>query len=308
MAGETSAAVAEVQRPRPGVKWGPGEMLAEALGTYILCFFGPGSVAVAVLVGGMQGIWQVAAVWGFAIALAIYAVGAISGCHINPAVTIAMAIWRPRKFPARKIPTFITAQMLGAMAAAATLLMLFGPTCARFEAERGLVRGQSGSQLSAMWFGEYFPNPAVYGTGPEAWQQVPVYTAFAAEAIGTAFLLFFIFALTDESNGNAPIHSGLTPWLIGFTVAIIICIVGPLTQAAINPARDLGPRIVAYFAGWGSIALPGPRGCEWWLYILAPTVGGIVGAGIYQFLAAARRLCETRACADEGGIRLPVDT
>ena len=283
-------------------------MLAEAIGTYILCFFGPGSVAVAVLVSGLSGTWQVAVVWGFAIALAIYAVGAISGCHINPAVTVAMAVWRPRQFPARKIPAFITAQMLGGMAAAATLLMLFGPTCARFEAEHGIVRGQLGSQLSAMWFGEYFPNPAVYGTGPDAWQQVPVATAFAAEAIGTAFLLFFIFALTDEGNKNAPIHSGLTPWLIGFTVAIVICIVGPLTQAALNPARDFAPRIIAFLAGWGRIAIPGPRGCEWWLYIVAPIVGGLAGAGIYQGLAAARRICELRTCADEGGIRLPADT
>lgn len=264
------------------------ELAAEAVGTHILCFFGPGSVAVSVLVGGLQGIWQVAAVWGFAIALAIYAVGAISGCHINPAVTLAMWVWRGKDFPVRKVPGYIVAQMIGAMAAAATLLALFGPTCARFEAERGLVRGQPGSQLSAMWFSEYFPNPAIYATGPEAWLQVPATTAFAAEAIGTAFLLFFIFALTHPRNTCAPLASGLTPWMIGFTVAIVICIVGPLIQGALNPARDLGPRIVAYFAGWRSIAVPGPRGCEWWLYVVAPVVGGLIRAGVYEGLTGLR--------------------
>jgi glycerol uptake facilitator protein len=267
------------------------EMLAEVVGTYLLCFFGPGSVAVAVLIGGLQGGYQVASVWGFAIALAIYATGAISGCHINPAVTIAMAIWRPRDFAARKILPYITAQFVGGILAALTLLLLFGPTCVHFEAVHHIVRGQPGSQLSAMWFGEYFPNPAAYGTDAAAWAQVPVALGFFAEALGTALLLFFIFALTDKDNDLSPAPANLHPWFIGFTVAIIICILGPISQAALNPARDFAPRVVSYFAGWGSIAIPGPRGCEWWVYILAPLLGGIVGAGIYQVVARARRAC-----------------
>lgn len=265
------------------------ELLAEVLGTYILCFFGPGAVAVAVLKGGLADGWQIASVWGFAIALAIYAVGGVSGCHINPAVSLAMAVFRPAQFPKRKILPYVGAQMVGGILAALTLAALFLPTCAVFEAAHGIVRGQPGSQLSGMWFGSYFPNACCYGTDAAAFRQVPVVTAFVAEAIGTAFLLFFVFALTDSTNPLSPAVSRLEPLFIGFAVAIVIAVVGPVSQAALNPARDLAPRIVEYFLGWGRIAIPGPRGCEWWLYIVAPIGGGLVGAGIYETLRRAAR-------------------
>lgn len=265
-------------------------MAAETMGSFILCFFGPGAVAVAVLTGAHVGLWQVATVWGFAIALAIYSVGAISGCHINPAVTVAMAVFRAHCFPARKVVPFIGAQIAGGVAAALVLLALFGPTCARFEAENDIVRGEPGSQLSAMWFGEYFPNPAIYGTDEQAFAQVSPAGAFAGEAVGTAFLLFFIMALTDQRNSQA--SRLMAPFMIGFAVAAIISIVAPLTQAGLNPMRDFAPRIVAYFAGWGPIAIPGPRGCEWWLYIVAPVLGGLVGAGCHELL----RVEVTRRC------------
>ena len=160
------------------------EMIAEAIGSFILCFFGPGSVAVAVLTGEHKGLWQVASVWGFAIALAIYAVGSISGAHLNPAVTLSMAVFRRTSFPGRKIAPYVLAQMVGGVLAALVLYGLFAGTCAHFEATKGIVRGAAGSQLSAMWFGEYFPNPAAYGTTPEALAQVSVATAFLAEASG----------------------------------------------------------------------------------------------------------------------------
>jgi len=266
------------------------EMAAETVGTYILCFFGTGSVAVAVLTGELKGVWQVASVWGFAIALAIYAVGSISGAHLNPAVTLAMAVYR--KFPPGKILPYVLAQLVGGVLAAATLLILFNNTCMHFEAAHNIVRGMPGSQLSAMWFGEYFPNPAVYGTDAEAFLQVGVKTAFFAEAVGTAFLLFFIMALTDHRNDLSASKSNMHPLFIGFAVAIIISVLAPLTQAGLNPARDFAPRLVAYFAGWGSIAIPGPRGVDIWVYILAPLVGGLVGAGIYQFVIAPGRVIE----------------
>ena len=141
-----------------------GELTGEAVGSFLLVLFGTGSVAVAVLTGALQGLWQVATVWGFAIGLAIYSVGAVSGAHLNPAVTLAMAVFRSADFPWRKVLPYIGAQMVGGLLASCLLLSLYGGTCARFEAEKGIVRGQPGSQLSAMWFGEYFPNPAVYGT------------------------------------------------------------------------------------------------------------------------------------------------
>lgn len=273
------------------------EMTAEAIGSYILCFFGTGSVAVAVLTGEHQGLWQVASIWGFAIALAIYAVGSISGAHLNPAVTLSMAIFRKCCFPAKKILPYIIAQMVGGVLAALTLLVLFGATCAHFEAAHQIVRGMPGSQLSAMWFGEYFPNPAVYGTDAGAFLQVPVATAFFAEAIGTAFLLFFIMALTDDRNHLAPQAPNMHPLFIGFAVAVTISIIAPLTQAGLNPMRDFAPRMVAYFAGWGTIAIPGPRGVEMWVYLLAPLVGGVAGSGVYQMLVRSSRTGEEEAVA-----------
>lgn len=260
------------------------EMIAEMIGSFILVFFGTGSVAVAVLTGEHRGLWQVASVWGFAIALAIYAVGAISGAHLNPAVTLSMAVYRRDSFPVRKILPYIVAQVVGGVLAALVLYGLFNATCVHFEAAKGIVRGAPGSQLSAMWFGEYFPNPAVYGTTPEAFAQVPVLCAFMAEGLGTALLLFFIMALTDARNKLAPQNSNMHPFFIGFTVAIIISILAPLTQAGLNPMRDFAPRIVAYFAGWGSIAIPGPRGIDIWVYILAPLLGGLAGSGVYYGL------------------------
>lgn len=273
------------------------EMLAEAAGSFILVFFGTGSVAVALLTGEHKGLWEVASVWGFAIALAIYAVGSISGAHLNPAVTLSMAVFRKCCFPASKILPYLTAQMVGGILASLVLYGLFCGTCAHFEMVHHLVRGTAGSQLSAMWFGEYFPNPLVYGVDAAAFAQVPVLTAFLAEAIGTAFLLFFIMALTDDRNHLAPQNSNMHPLFIGFAVAIIISIVAPLTQAGLNPMRDLAPRIVAYFAGWGSIAIPGPRGVEVWVYILAPLVGGLLGSGVYQTLLRASRTREEEAIA-----------
>jgi len=273
------------------------EMTAEAVGSYILVFFGTGSVAVAVLNGAHQGLWQVASIWGFAIALAIYAVGSISGAHLNPAVTLSMAVFRKCCFPANKILPYIIAQMIGGVLASATLLVLFNATCMHFEAAHHIVRGMPGSQLSAMWFGEYFPNPAAYGTGAEGFLQVGVKTAFLAEMIGTAFLLFFIMALTDDRNHLAPQNSNMHPLFIGFAVAIIISIIAPLTQAGLNPMRDFAPRIVAYFAGWGKIAIPGPRGVDIWVYLLAPLVGGLLGSGVYQMLVRASRSGEDEGVA-----------
>jgi glycerol uptake facilitator protein len=278
-----------------------GEMAAEAIGSFILVFFGTGSVAVAVLTGALDGLWQVASVWGFGIALAIYAVGAVSGAHINPAVTVAMAIFRRREFPARKIAPYIGAQMVGGILASVVLLGLFGGTCRHFERthEPPIVRGEPGSQLSAMWFGEYFPNPDIYGTDADAWAQVGPGAAFAGEAIGTAFLVFFILALTDRVNTLAPTGPNLHPFFIGFTVAAIIGVVAPLTMAGLNPMRDFAPRLVAYFAGWGEIAIPGPRGVEWWLYIVAPLVGGIAGGAVYHYLLQPWQHDEHVASAEE---------
>ncbi len=131
-----------------------------------------------------------------------------------------------------------------------------------------------------MIFGEYFPNPAIFGTGPEAVALVSPLGAMAVEALGTAILLFVIFVLTDRRH---PLHTSapLIPPIIGLTVAMLISVFAPLTQAGWNPARDLGPRLVAFLAGYGSIAIPGPQG-GFWIYLVGPLLGGLGGGLLYE--------------------------
>ena len=276
------------------------ECLSECIGTYVLVFFGVGAVHVAVLTGALNGLWQVAIVWGIAISLAIYATGAISGCHINPAITVAFTVFDG--FPLRKVPAYLVSQVAGAFAAAGTLYGLFHNLITRFEAAQDIVRGAPGSQLSAMIYGEYFPNPADVGTSAEALASVTHVQAMLAEIVGTAFLAFFVFAVTDRKNRNRPTGTLFAPF-IGLTVTIVICIIAPLTQAALNPARDFGPRLFALLAGWKSIAIPGPRGGFFTVYILAPILGGLLGAGIYKHVIQPGMAESTEASAEEGAQR-----
>jgi glycerol uptake facilitator protein len=256
--------------------------VAELIGTFMLVFFGVGSVQAAVIAGAQTGIWQVAVVWGIGIALAIYATGAISGAHLNPSVTIAMATFRG--FPWRKAVPYILSQLGGAVLGALVLYALFHAQIAAFEAAKGIVRGGQGSEASAMVFGEYFPNPGVAASNP-AFKDVSMLAAMLAEAVGTAVLAFAIFFLTDERNKGRP-DGRLAPLFIGLTVSLLISILAPLSQAGFNPARDFGPRVVAFFAGWGSVAIPGPRGGFFTVYILSPVIGALAGGAIYKYLLA----------------------
>ena len=228
--------------------------MAETLGTFILVLFGIGSVAAAVYTGAQVGLWQVAAVWGFGVTIAIYVSGAVSGAHLNPAVSLAFAIFRRDQFPVNRLFAYWGSQLLGAVLAGITVLVLFNPFIDKFEADNGIVRGAEGSEKSAMAFGEYFPNPAMF----DALTVSPIH-AFAVEAFGTAILAMVIFALTERRNAGVP-TKGMVPFFIGFTVAALISLFAPITQAGWNPARDFGPRIVAALAGWGEIAIPGPEG------------------------------------------------
>jgi len=254
-----------------------GQCLAEFFGTLVLVFFGVGIVNAAVLAGVAQGLWQVAAVWGAAVALAVYATGAVSGAHINPAITVALATWR--RFPLPRVAPYILAQVAGAFCGSLILYGLFHGLLQHFEAAHNLVRGAPGSELSAMVFGEYFPNPAMLGTTAEAYRQVSLLTAMLAEGIGAAFLATFVFVLTEPRNAGAPRTA--VPIFIGLTLALIISIIAPLTQAGINPARDFGPRVLSYLLGWGHIAIPGPRGGFFLVYILSPVMGAVLGSGLY---------------------------
>jgi glycerol uptake facilitator protein len=264
----------------------PARCFAEVLGTFLLVFFGCGAVHAAVLTDAQSGLWQVAIVWGVVIMVAVYTIGAISGAHINPAITAAMTMWRG--FPIRDAAAYIVSQVLGAFLAAAVLYGLFAPHLAAREKELVLTRGQPGSELTAMCYGEYFPSP---GTWEKTWRDtesvpaetlVPMSAAFLAEVIGTLILALVVFACTDAANTGRP-PPGTAPVFIGLTVAILISVIAPLTQACFNPARDFGPRLFAYFAGWGDIAIPGPGGGLPFLtvYIVAPTLGAILGGGLY---------------------------
>ena len=256
--------------------------VGEAIGTYILVLFGIGSVAAVVVTGAQVGLWQVAVVWAFGVALAIYATANVSGAHLNPAISLAFAIFRRSEFSPWLLPVYWTAQLLGAIVAGLTVLAIFGPFIVQFESANGLVRGEAGSQLSAMVFGEYFPNPAIYGVAEGASGLISPLGAALVEGFGTAILALVIFSLTDRRNAGLSTKN-MTPLLIGFTVAALISLFAPLTQAGWNPARDFGPRIVAYLAGWGSIAIPGPSN-GFWVYIVGPMVGAPIGAAVHEFL------------------------
>jgi glycerol uptake facilitator protein len=262
--------------------------LAEVLGTFLLVFFGCGAVHVAILTGALAGLWQVAMVWAVAIMLAVYVVGGISGAHINPAITLTLAVWGRFRWP--DVPFYVLGQLGGAFLAAATLFMLYGAYLAEKEQEKQVIRGQPGSEITAMCYGEYFPNPGRLAAAEKAYDRddharlnelVSEPAAFTAEVLGTLILALVVFAMTDERNSAAP-AGRLAPVFIGLTVAVLIAVIAPLTQACFNPARDFGPRLFAALAGWGTIALPGPRGTGFLtVYILAPLLGAVAGGGLY---------------------------
>ena len=256
----------------------PAWMIGEFIGTFILVFFGCGSVCAAVTTGAQVGVFQVAIVWGLGIATAIYLTASLSGAHLNPAVTISLAAWGG--FPKRRVAGYITTQMVGAFVAAAVLQVIFGGAISEFEAKNGIVRGQPGSEASAMIYGEYYPNPLGKPLHETDGGRMSQGRAFFAEVIGTAILLLVIFGATDERNQSRP--QILTAATIGLTVTMLISLLGPLTMACFNPARDLGPRLFSSLAGWGAVPFAA-NGMGWLtVYIIAPVLGGLLGGGIYR--------------------------
>jgi glycerol uptake facilitator protein len=264
---------------------------AEVLGTFLLIFFGCGAVHVAVLTGDLAGLGQVAMVWGVAIMVAVYTCGGISGAHINPAVTIALAVCG--RFKLMDVPAYIIGQLAGAMLAAGALFALFNPVIEERERVKHVERGKPGSEITAMCYGEYFPNPGKFAGGTDAYDPVEAAhhatmvteaSACLAEFLGTLILALAVFAMTDDRNNAAP-AARFAPVFIGLTVTILICVIAPLTQACFNPARDFGPRVVAWAAGWGEVAIPGPNGRGFFtVYIVAPILGAIAGGALYTWL------------------------
>src|SRR5262245_13943617 len=145
----------------------PRALLGELVGTFILVLLGCGAVHSAVLTGAQSGLWQVAIVWGLGVMFASYVCGGISGAHINPAMTIALAFWG--RFEWNKVTGYIAAQVAGAFLAAAFLFgMYFGPLEAK-EKARGVTRGQTGSIITAMCYGEFYPNPGEFAARDQPW-------------------------------------------------------------------------------------------------------------------------------------------
>jgi len=252
-------------------------LLGEGLGTFLLVGIGTGTVASSVLLGWPGELWAIALLWGFAVALAVTVSGPLSGAHLNPAVSLALALCRPSEFPRSRLLPYCGAQLAGGVLAGAAVLALFGPALRSFEVREGLVRGEPGSERAAMVFGEYFPNPAMHGPREEARVRVSPVEAALYEAAGTAVLVLAVFAITASPR---PAVRRLAPWLVGGCVAAIIVVLAPWTQSGLNPARDLGPRLVALAAGYGAVAIPGPDG-GFWVYIVGPLAGGAAGGWLH---------------------------
>ena len=249
--------------------------IGEMLGTFILTLFGCSSVAVAVLFGEYNSIFQIGLVWGIGVTLAIFLTRHICNAHLNPAVSVAMVV--AGRMKAKMLPGYLLAQIAGGIMAGAMLYILFGPSITQYELTHDIVRGTAASVDTARMFGEFYPNPG------DAIATVSLPLAMLAEGFGTMMLALFIFGLTEDCNVGKP-SSDLQPLFIGLTVSSIIFFVAPLTQAGLNPARDFGPRLVAFVMGWGNAALSDAVGGWFWVYILAPILGGAVAALLFKYI------------------------
>jgi glycerol uptake facilitator protein len=247
-----------------------GEMIGEFFGTMVLVLFGDGCVASFALftkLGTAPNIstpfaneWIVIILgWGLAVMLGIYVCGAISGAHLNPAVTLALAA--RGKLAWNKVLAYWLAQVLGAFVAAAILYYVY----------QGAIVNATGAKNVADAVG------GVFYTSPKPF--VGTFGAFMDEFVGTALLVGLIFAIVD--GRNQPVQSNLNPLIIGFLIVAIGASFGLNTGYAINPARDFGPRLwMAIVSGGESFAV---NNYYFWIPIVATLAGGVVGAYIYDF-------------------------
>lgn len=260
------------------------DFIGEFLGTFLLVLFGCGSVAVSVLFNSHSGLFQIALIWGVGVSLAIYATRNLSCAHLNPAVTVAMVA--SKRMALKKMPVYLIAQFIGAFFAGLMLYFLFNPFIVTLEKAQQIVRGTPESMKVAKMFGEYYQLP-----GSETVISMPL--ASGAEAIGTFLLVLMIFSLTEGCNLGRP-DDNVAPLFIGLSVSSVICLVAPLTQAGLNPARDFGPRLVAWIFGWGNAAFPDQAGGFFFVYILAPIMGALA-AGLL-FTRVLEPLMKKSAC------------
>nr|BBH92335.1 aquaporin [Thermogemmatispora argillosa] len=277
---------------RPSVLAGLwGECLAEFFGTMILLLFGDGCVATFALftnIGANNAAtpfaneWIVIILgWGLAVMLGIYVAGAISGAHLNPAVTLALAV--RGKFDWSKVVPYWVAQVLGGFVAAAILYFVY---------QGALVHALSLNHLTIGQIADPNGYGGVFYTSPKPF--VGTFGAFCDEFVGTALLVGLIFAITD--GRNQPVQANLNPLIIGLLVVAIGASFGLNTGYAINPARDFGPRLwIALVSGGASLSA---NNYYFWIPIVAPLLGGVVGAFIYDFTIG--KVLEARGMTKSG--------
>jgi MIP family channel proteins len=255
------------------------EALAEFFGTAILITFGLGVVAQTVLsnngAGSPLGIHLC---WGLAVILGVYTSAGVSGAHLNPAVTLALAV--RRGFPWARVLPYVAAQVLGAFAGAVLIYLTYREALAAFD---GGVRQIVGAQGTAGIFATY---PAAY---------LSTFGAFVDQVVGTALLVAMVFALSDERN--APPAASLAPVFVGLTVIAIGMGFGLNAGYAINPARDFGPRLFTALAGWGGGVFTAANG-YWWVPIVGPCVGAVLGGTAYDLCIRDRHPAHTNRIGD----------
>ena len=255
-----------------------GEMIGEFFGTMVLILFGDGVVATFGLFGSVvpaASEWVVIILgWGLAVMLGIYVCGAISGAHLNPAVTLALAV--RGKLAWNKVLGYWLAQVAGAFVAAMILYFVYQGALANALAANHLSIGQIASATTYGGNGYGW----IFYTGHRSF--VGTFGAFGDEFVGTALLVGLIFAIVDVRN--QPVQANLNPLIIGFLIVAIGASFGLNTGYAINPARDFGPRLwIAIVSGGASLSADN---FYFWIPIVAPLAGGVVGALIYDFTIA----------------------
>lgn len=240
------------------------ELVAEFLGTMVLILFGNGVVAMVALFPTHNpgetihgGFTNITLGWGLAVTMGIYIAGKISGAHLNPAVTLAFAVFR--KFPWSKLVPYTIAQTAGAFVAASLVFWNYLPAFHRVDPQLETTAG-------------VFTTFPAFPDQPQA--------GFLDQWIGTALLVLLIFAIVDELN--MPPEANLAPLMIGLVVVAIGMSFGGMHGYAINPARDFGPRLFTVVAGFRNNGLTdGSR--VWWIPVAGPLLGGLTGAAIYDF-------------------------
>jgi glycerol uptake facilitator protein len=238
-----------------------GELAAEFLGTFILILFGCGVVA-QVVAGGIGDHDSIAWAWGLGVTLGIYTAGRISGAHLNPAVTVALAAFQG--FPWRKVAPYAAAQTAGAFLAAL------------------IVRWNYSEVIAKLDPGHTIASQGIFSTLPgNGALPVSAMGGFRDQIIGTAILVFLVFAITDARN-SAPL-ANLTPFIVGLLIVGIGMAWGTDAGYAINPARDFGPRLMSYFTGYGEAFRDQYGGLYFWVPIIGPLIGGLIGGALYKY-------------------------